>query len=133
MRSIRKTDTRPEVRVRSALHRMGYRFVLHRRDLPGVPDIVLPRHRTVVLVNGCFWHQHDCKARPEAAPEQSGLLAPEAPKEQGAGRSERGSASRGRVVRRGCLGVRDDSGERALGAPRGPSGPLTLQACAPVR
>ena len=61
MQSIRKTNTRPEVRVRSALHRMGYRFRLHRRDLPGVPDIVLPRHRTVVLVHGCFWHQHDCK------------------------------------------------------------------------
>lgn len=61
MQSIRKTDTKPEVRVRSALHRMGYRFRLHRRDLPGVPDIVLPRHRTVVLVHGCFWHQHDCK------------------------------------------------------------------------
>ncbi len=61
MRSIRKTDTKPEVRVRSALHRMGFRFRLHRRDLPGVPDIVLPRHRTVVLVHGCFWHQHDCK------------------------------------------------------------------------
>lgn len=60
MQSIRKTDTKPEVRVRSALHRMGYRFRLHGRDLPGVPDIVLPRHRTVVLVHGCFWHQHEC-------------------------------------------------------------------------
>ena len=61
MQSIQKTDTKPEVRVRSALHRMGHRFRLHRRDLPGVPDIVLPRHRTVVLVHGCFWHQHECK------------------------------------------------------------------------
>jgi DNA mismatch endonuclease (patch repair protein) len=61
MQSIRKTNTRPELSVRSALHRMGYRFRLHRQDLPGVPDIVLPRLRTVVLVHGCFWHQHDCK------------------------------------------------------------------------
>mgnify|MGYP000078050448 CR=1 FL=1 len=61
MQSIRKTNTKPEVRVRSTLHRMGYRFRLHRRQLPGAPDIVLPRYRTVVLVHGCFWHQHDCK------------------------------------------------------------------------
>ncbi len=44
--------------MRSVLHRMGYRFRLHRRDLPGRPDIVLPKHRTVVLVHGCFWHRH---------------------------------------------------------------------------
>lgn len=61
MQSVRKSDTQPEVRVRSTHHRMGYRFRLHRRDLPGVPDIVLPGYRTVVLVHGCFWHQHDCK------------------------------------------------------------------------
>ncbi len=45
--------------VRRALHRMGYRFRLHRRDLPGRPDLVLPRHRTVIFVHGCFWHGHD--------------------------------------------------------------------------
>lgn len=61
MQSIRKTNSKPELHVRSALHRLGYRFRLHRRDLPGVPDVVLPRHRTVVLVHGCFWHQHDCR------------------------------------------------------------------------
>jgi len=60
MQSIRKTDTRPEVRVRRVLHRLGYRFRLHRRDLPGVPDIVLPKHRIAVFVHGCFWHQHTC-------------------------------------------------------------------------
>lgn len=48
------------MRVRSLLHRLGYRFRLHRKDLPGNPDIVLPRHRTVVFVHGCFWHGHDC-------------------------------------------------------------------------
>lgn len=60
MRSIRKTNTKPERLVRSALHRMGYRFRLHRTDLPGIPDIVLPKHRVAVFVNGCFWHQHTC-------------------------------------------------------------------------
>ena len=61
MQSIRKTDTKPERLVRSVLHGMGYRFRLYRRDFPGVPDIVLPRHRVVVFVHGCFWHQHTCK------------------------------------------------------------------------
>lgn len=60
MQQIRKTDTKPELTVRRVLHRLGFRFRLHRKDLPGTPDIVLPKHRTVVLVNGCFWHQHAC-------------------------------------------------------------------------
>lgn len=58
MSRVRSKDTKPEVRVRSVLHRMGYRFRVHRKDLPGNPDIVLPKHRTVVFVHGCFWHQH---------------------------------------------------------------------------
>jgi len=58
MRTIRKKDTRPEIAVRRIVHALGYRFRLHRRDLPGTPDIVLPRHRKVILVHGCFWHQH---------------------------------------------------------------------------
>ena len=53
-------NTLPEVRVRSVLHRMGYRFRIHRKDLPGKPDIVLPKWKTVILVHGCFWHGHDC-------------------------------------------------------------------------
>lgn len=61
MQSIRKKDTGPERRVRSALHERGLRFRLHCSDLPGSPDIVLPRHQVVVLVHGCFWHQHRCK------------------------------------------------------------------------
>lgn len=59
MKSVRQKDTRPEIVVRKVLHSLGYRFRLHRRDLPGRPDIVLPRHRAVVLVHGCFWHQHE--------------------------------------------------------------------------
>lgn len=58
MRAIRKKDTRPELLVRRRLHALGYRFRLHRRDLPGTPDIVLPRHKVVIQVHGCFWHQH---------------------------------------------------------------------------
>ena len=72
MARIRKADTRPEMNARRAAHALGYRFRLHRRDLPGTPDIVFPRLRKAVMVNGCFWHQHEgChlartpKSRPE--------------------------------------------------------------------
>ncbi|UOR15828.1 very short patch repair endonuclease [Qipengyuania aquimaris] len=58
MSGIRGKDTKPELVLRRLLHRLGYRFRLHRTDLPGKPDIVLPKHRTVILVNGCFWHGH---------------------------------------------------------------------------
>lgn len=58
MSRIRNRDTKPEKLVRSILHRKGYRFRLHRNDLPGKPDIVLPRYKKVILVHGCFWHRH---------------------------------------------------------------------------
>lgn len=58
MSGIRGSDTGPEIRVRRLLHRRGYRFRLHRKDLPGSPDLVLPRRRAVVFVHGCFWHFH---------------------------------------------------------------------------
>jgi len=58
MGRIRSDNTKPELMVRSLLHKMGYRFRLHRKDLPGKPDIVLPKYKTVVFVNGCFWHRH---------------------------------------------------------------------------
>lgn len=61
MSRIRSKNTKPELAVRSILHQLGYRFRLHRKDLPGRPDIVLPRHRKIVLVHGCFWHGHDCR------------------------------------------------------------------------
>ncbi|HUP89199.1 MAG TPA: very short patch repair endonuclease [Longimicrobiales bacterium] len=62
MSRIRSKNTSPEMRVRSLLHRMGYRFRLHVKNLPGRPDIVLPRYRTVIFVHGCFWHRHKgCK------------------------------------------------------------------------
>lgn len=60
MRRIKGRDTSPELRVRRLLHALGFRFRLHRKDLPGNPDIVLPRHKKVIFVHGCFWHSHDC-------------------------------------------------------------------------
>ena len=61
MRQIKSRDTSPEIMLRSLLHAHGYRFRLHRVDLPGKPDIVLPKYRTVVYVHGCFWHGHTCQ------------------------------------------------------------------------
>ena len=58
MSQIKGRDTKPEFVVRSLLHMMGYRFRLHRRDLPGRPDIVLPKYGISIFVNGCFWHRH---------------------------------------------------------------------------
>lgn len=58
MRRIRSQGTGAELTVRRTVHRLGFRFRLHRRDLPGRPDLTLPRHRVVIFVNGCFWHQH---------------------------------------------------------------------------
>lgn len=62
MSRIRDKNTKPERRIRSLLHDLGYRFRLHRKDLPGRPDIVLPKYQTVIFVHGCFWHRHrGCK------------------------------------------------------------------------
>ena len=62
MSRIRSKNTKPELIVRSLLHRMGFRFRLNRKDLPGRPDIVLPKYKTVIFVHGCFWHRHKgCK------------------------------------------------------------------------
>ena len=58
MSRVKGRDTKPELLVRSIIHRLGYRFRLHRRDLPGNPDIVLPKFKKIVFVHGCFWHQH---------------------------------------------------------------------------
>jgi DNA mismatch endonuclease, patch repair protein len=64
MARVRSKDTKPEMAVRRLVHRLGYRYRLHRRDLPGSPDIVFPGRRKVIFVHGCFWHRHpdpDCK------------------------------------------------------------------------
>ena len=59
MARIRSKHTKPEMFVRSLLHRLGYRFRLHSNKLPGTPDIVLPKYQTVIFVHGCFWHRHE--------------------------------------------------------------------------
>lgn len=61
MRRIRSKDTKPEMQVRAALHRMGLRYRLHDKRYPGKPDLLFPKHKAVVQVRGCFWHGHDCK------------------------------------------------------------------------
>ena len=58
MRAVRRTDTKPELAVRKLVHALGFRFRLQRKDLPGTPDLVLPRLNTVIFVHGCFWHRH---------------------------------------------------------------------------
>ena len=60
MSRVRGKDTKPELEVRKGLHSKGYRFRLHREDLPGRPDIVFQKYQAVILVHGCFWHGHDC-------------------------------------------------------------------------
>lgn len=60
MAGIRSHNTKPEILIRSLLHRQGFRFRLHVRNLPGKPDMVFPRYHAVVFVHGCFWHGHDC-------------------------------------------------------------------------
>ena len=59
MSGIKGKNTKPELLLRSLLHRSGYRFTLHRKDLPGRPDLVLPKHNSAIFVHGCFWHRHD--------------------------------------------------------------------------
>lgn len=61
MRAVLSQNTTPELAVRKIVHRLGFRFRLHRADLPGKPDLVLPKWRKVIFVHGCFWHQHSCK------------------------------------------------------------------------
>jgi len=70
MRRVKGRDTTPELKVRKALTRLGARYRLHRKDLPGNPDIVMPGRRLAIFVHGCFWHGHDC-ARGSRVPKQN--------------------------------------------------------------
>ncbi len=67
MQAVRSEDTKPELLVRRLVHSLGYRYRLHRRDLPGKPDLVFPSRRKIIFVHGCFWHGHEC-ARGARAP-----------------------------------------------------------------
>src|SRR5258708_2127618 len=62
MSRIRAKDTKPEMAVRSLVHRMGFRYRLHCRELPGNPDLVFPSRRKIIFVHGCFWHGHRCRS-----------------------------------------------------------------------
>ncbi len=66
MAQVKGKDTKPEILVRSLLHKLGYRFRLHIKSLPGKPDIVLPRYKAVIFVHGCFWHGHEGCSRATA-------------------------------------------------------------------
>ena len=70
MQAVKSENTEPELAVRRLAHGMGYRFRLHRKDLPGKPDLVFPSRRKVIFVHGCFWHGHDC-ARGARVPVQN--------------------------------------------------------------
>lgn len=72
MSRVRSKDTQPEIRARGIIHRLGYRYRLHRGDLPGKPDLVFPGRLKVIFVHGCFWHGHSCK-RGKNRPPQSSL------------------------------------------------------------
>ncbi len=61
MRAVKDRDTKPEMMVRRMIHGMGYRYRLHRKDLPGKPDLVFPARMKIIFVNGCFWHGHHCR------------------------------------------------------------------------
>jgi DNA mismatch endonuclease (patch repair protein) len=71
MSAIRSTGMKPEMVVRSLVHRMGYRYRLHARDLPGKPDLVFRPRRKVIIVHGCFWHQHPKPSRKDGRPPKS--------------------------------------------------------------
>jgi len=76
MRAIRSKHTKPELRVRKVAHSMGLRFRLHRKDLPGKPDLVFPKHKLALFVNGCFWHGHGCKRGGTGPKSNTGYWAP---------------------------------------------------------
>ena len=61
MAGIKGKNTKPELWIRTGLHRMGFRYKLHDKRLPGKPDLVFPKHRAIILINGCFWHGHNCE------------------------------------------------------------------------
>ena len=60
MAAIKGKSTKPEVLIRKELHRLGYRYRIHYSDLPGKPDLVFPKYKAVIQINGCFWHKHEC-------------------------------------------------------------------------
>ncbi|MBN1902753.1 DNA mismatch endonuclease Vsr [Candidatus Sumerlaeota bacterium] len=62
MQSVKSEDTKPEIKIRKLIFSLGYRYRLHRKDLPGKPDIVFPSRKKIIFVHGCFWHGHNCRS-----------------------------------------------------------------------
>ncbi|MCZ8548701.1 very short patch repair endonuclease [Mesorhizobium qingshengii] len=76
MKAIRSVNTRPEMTVRRAVHRLGFRYRLHRRDLPGTPDLVFGPRQKAIFVHGCYWHGHGCKRGGKGAKSNAGYWGP---------------------------------------------------------
>ena len=105
MSRIRGQDTEPELMLRRGLHRRGLRYRLHRKDLPGRPDLVFPARKAVILVHGCFWHLHDCP-KFKMAGDQGGVLADQDPAESRAGSGGAGGIAPSRMAGPDRVGVR---------------------------
>ena len=101
MKRVRGKDTRPELAVRSLVHGMGFRYALHRRDLPGNPDLVFPARNRVIFVHGCFWHGHSCRAGRNWPSSNTGYWTAKLDRNQA-----RDAANRRRLRRLGCLRAR---------------------------
>ena len=101
MAAIRSKNTKPELAVRRFLHARGFRFRLHRNDLPGKPDLVLAKYRTAIFVDGCFWHGHECAQNPKAPETNQSYWGPKIARTQQRDRdADRALASQGwRVIR----------------------------------
>lgn len=115
MQKVRGKDTKPEHAVRKAAHAAGFRFRLHRKDLPGKPDLVFPRWRAAIFVHGCFWHGHDCsKGRPPKSRPEYWLPKIEANRERDARKQRELEALGWRVLTiwQCEIGKRDDLRER---------------------
>jgi DNA mismatch endonuclease Vsr len=101
MQAVKSVDTTPEIKVRKLLASEGFRFRLHRKDLPGVPDVVFPGQKKVILVHGCFWHSHSC-ARGQTNPQRELCLLDRQEKEK---RNE----GHGRVTLTSTIGLGNNS------------------------
>ena len=107
MQAVKSENTEPELAVRRLAHGMGYRFRLHRKDLPGKPDLVFPSRRKVIFVHGCFWHGHDCARGARVPVQNMAYWTKKDCGEQGPGQGRAGSIDGGRVGSGCVMGMRD--------------------------
>ena len=107
MQAVKSENTGPELAVRRLAHRMGYRFRLHRKDLPGKPDLVFPRLRKAVFVHGCFWHGHDCARGARVPVQNSAYWTKKIAGNRGQRRGGAGSVDGGRVGSGCAVGMRN--------------------------